>query len=89
MLYYVAGPYMSGYFTFQDKPAVAFGKPVRLPRTGFSTSVPVAARTYDIMPDGKYFLGISSRSAGGTQDASTIHVVLNWFEELKQRVAAD
>jgi hypothetical protein len=37
------------------------------------------------MPDGKHFLGIAA--GGGTQGPPSIQVVLNWFEELKQRVA--
>ena len=48
---------------------------------------------YDIHPDGKRF--IMMKSAGGTDDASTtgiprkINIVLNWFEELKQKVPMD
>jgi len=42
-------------------------------------------RNYDVMPDGR-ILGVIA--AGQTQSPGTreIQVVLNWFEELKQRV---
>jgi Tol biopolymer transport system component len=82
-LFYVAGPFMVGRVTFEARPAVAFGKPVRLPKGGFSTAIPAAVRTFDLMPDGKHFLGVTE---GGTQGPPSIQVVLNWFEELKQRV---
>jgi len=43
--------------------------------------------TWDISPDGKRFLMIKESSAGGTGGAPRkINIVLNWFEELKQRV---
>ena len=43
-------------------------------------------RTYDVMPDGR-ILGVGT--PGQTQPGAgpaQIHVVLNWLEELKQRV---
>ncbi len=57
---------------------------------GTSTAVLAQNRTYDISPDGKRFLMLK---AGGVADADNpfggltqIHVVQNWFEELKARV---
>ena len=44
-------------------------------------------RNYDVTPDGKRFLMVH-----GSPDASqaeTIHVVVNWFEELKERVPVE
>jgi hypothetical protein len=45
-------------------------------------------RNYDITPDGKQFLVVLPASQTGTnqQQALQINVVLNWLEELKQRV---
>jgi hypothetical protein len=42
-------------------------------------------RAYDVMPDGR-FIGIVS--AGESQDVprNEVRVVLNWLEELKQRL---
>jgi hypothetical protein len=50
---------------------------------------PVSERTFDIAPDGR-ILGLVDPAAAGTVDAATntsaqLHVVLNWFEELKRR----
>ena len=46
------------------------------------------AHTWDISPDGKRFLMMkepaATASAGG--GPRKINIVLNWFEELKQRV---
>jgi serine/threonine-protein kinase len=52
--------------------------------------IPFRERQYDITPDGKRFIGVvpAGESPGGTAGASQIQVVLNWLEELKQRVPA-
>jgi len=50
--------------------------------------------SWDIHPDGRRFLMLKREeaSAGGSpfalRDLRTIHIVLNWFEELKRRVPA-
>ena len=46
--------------------------------------VGVAARTYDVSPDGQRFLMIKNAAAA---QASTMVVVLNWLEELKAKLA--
>jgi serine/threonine-protein kinase len=46
---------------------------------------PDALTSYDVAPDGRFAM-----VRGETQSAlSPLHVVLNWFEELKRRVPAD
>jgi hypothetical protein len=45
--------------------------------------------TYDVSPDGQRFLmikGVTTNEQGQTPPSENIVVVLNWFEELKQRV---
>jgi len=44
----------------------------------------------DISPDGKRFLMIKETASGesAAESPRKINVVLNWFEELKQRVPA-
>ena len=57
-------------------------------RPYYGTQAPIPGRTYDIAPDGQRFLMLKADPdpddpfAGVTQ----IHVVQNWFEELKARV---
>ena len=41
---------------------------------------------YDVSPDGQRFLMLKPDQE--TQSATQINVVLNWFEELKQKVPA-
>ena len=70
------------------QPAFAFGNAVALPRR--FQGAPVTSRTpYDITPDGR-FLGLIT--AGQMEfvrgSVDQIQVVLNWQEELKQRVPA-
>jgi Tol biopolymer transport system component len=65
----------------------------------FSSSVPLSKvllaqesggvpRDYDIMPDGKRFVGLipPDQLQSGASAASQIQVVLNWFDDLKRRV---
>jgi hypothetical protein len=37
-------------------------------------------------PDGKRFLVLTTNGPSGTRSAPQIRVILNWIEELKQRV---
>jgi hypothetical protein len=44
-------------------------------------------RNYDVLPDGRFiFLASPSNQSGPPGASPPIQVVLNWFEELKQRV---
>ena len=90
-LFYVAGPSLSGSIAVTTQPSVSFGRPVRFPRSGFSTSVPGNVRTFDVLPDGKHFIGVvpAGQAQPGTPVAPQIRVVLNWFDDVKQRAAAN
>jgi eukaryotic-like serine/threonine-protein kinase len=71
------------------QPIPAFGNPVALPRP-FATGPSQTRRQFDLMPDGR-FLGLAvpgqTETATGPS-APEVRLVLNWFEELKQRVPA-
>ncbi len=87
-LFYVSGPFSLGSVSVSTQPFVNFGSPVRAAKSsGFITQVPSAVRTYDILPDGKHFVGVilNSQDSTGMPAALQIRVVLNWFEEVKQR----
>jgi len=43
--------------------------------------------SYDVSPDGQHFVMLNEHE-GNASSATQINVVLNWFEELKRRVAA-
>jgi len=88
-LFYVGGA-GGGQFvvvSVTTRPTFTFGNPVLMPRpfvergSGFE-------RNNDITLDGKRFLGVvpAGQTASGALAAPQIQVVLNWQEELKQRV---
>jgi Tol biopolymer transport system component len=58
--------------------------------TYLSTDIPKEWMMWDIHPDGKRFLMIKSPASTGASPTAAlprkINIVLNWFEELKQRV---
>src|SRR5206468_206433 len=77
---------------FRTEPTVSFGKPSPLPLTGILQPF-VGMRNFDISPDGKRFVVVMPDSApaptgSGQRPTAQINVVLNWFDELKQRVPA-
>ncbi len=69
-------------------PQVAFGTAVPIPRGGRVEGPPSAHRNHDLMPDGKRFVGVLPEGSEQTPAAyaTQVRVVLNWFEDLKQRV---
>jgi len=85
-LLYIAGPGIAGSIAFSATPSVTFGSPARFPKTGFTTAAPASVRTFDVFPDGQHFIGVV---AVGSSDegAAQIQVFLNWFEDVKQRMA--
>ena len=67
-------------------PEFRAGKPRVLFRNSNISSV--ALRSYDVTPDGKKFLMLQ-RESPPLEDVTELHVVLNWFEELKRRIPTD
>jgi serine/threonine-protein kinase len=69
-------------------PAFSLGTPKALFRGTYVGSSPSGGIAWDISPDGKRFLMMKepqpTASAGGAP--MKINIVLNWFEELRQRV---
>jgi hypothetical protein len=41
---------------------------------------------WDVAPDGKHFLVVTDPDSGA--DPATVHVVMNWFEELRHKTAS-
>jgi eukaryotic-like serine/threonine-protein kinase len=72
--------------SIRTQPSFAFGNPVALPIEDFVQSAG-SWRNYDIMPDGKHFiLTLPPTNTPQATRSAEIQVVLNWLDELKQRV---
>ena len=86
-LFYNPRPGAIAVVTVSTNPTVAFGNPVEVPRP-FQTGPPTLRRAFDITPGGK-FVGLitAGQTESATREMNTqVRVVLNWFEEFKQRV---
>jgi len=85
--------YMSNQQLFsvavQTQNGFTFGNPIELPIKGISGTT-AGNRLYDLTPDGKQFLVMfpPGQSQADGRANLQIQVVLNWFEELKQRVGS-
>jgi eukaryotic-like serine/threonine-protein kinase len=71
------------------EPTFAIGEPVVVPSGTLQTgggSVPNAPRRFDMAPDGSIIGTVEADQSSSQPGALRIEVVLNWLEELKQRV---
>src|SRR5262249_53416689 len=85
-LFYTTAP--SNFFAvdIRTEPSFASGKPLQLPIPGIVWDAN-APRNFDITPDGRFVVLIpASQTETNRQRTSQINLVLNWSEELKQRV---
>jgi len=51
---------------------------------GFAVGFPI--RTWDVTPDGERFLVIQPGDSTSSPPKNEIHVILNWFEELRANI---
>lgn len=72
-------------------PAVAFGKPVPVPRGGRVEFDPARfRRNADSMPDGEHLIGVTNTTgsaAFGDAPSGQIVVVVNWFDEVRRTMS--
>ena len=66
---------------------VKFGTPSRFPATVTGDRLSAEPRSFDLLPDGR-IIGVVNRSEVIRTANTQMRVVINWFEELKQRVPA-
>ena len=86
-LFYVPVASQLAVVDVTTKPAVTFGRPEQLAARVTANRLSIDARAFDVLPDGR-FVGLVSNSDADPSSslAPQIRVVLNWTEELKQRV---
>jgi hypothetical protein len=91
-LFYITGGNVRMFVTsVMTQPAFAFGSSTQVLRPeGWLDVYTDAARQWDVMPDGQHFVAVIRAGAiaqpGVVTQMAEIRVVLNWFDELKQRV---
>jgi hypothetical protein len=70
------------------QPSPTFGSPAPVAKNVTFRSSPVSPRNHDISPNGTNFINVgdASQTESGAPMGPQIRIVLNWFEELKQRV---
>ena len=69
----------------RTEPNFSFANPMRLPIDRIAVRA-ANVRMYDITPDGKEFLVTLTGTDTEKPAQPQVHITLNWFEELKQRV---
>ena len=69
-------------------PIVSFDAPVLVPARVTANRPSGVYRAYDVLPDGKFIGPRDISGANSDLGSGQIRVVLNWTEELKQRVPA-
>jgi serine/threonine-protein kinase len=92
-LFFNPGPNRLESVGITTKPTFSF-KPPESPPGGLmglrSRNPGASQRVWDFTPDGKHIIGpidtANAEQASTTSTAAPINVVLNWFEDLKQRV---
>jgi Tol biopolymer transport system component len=84
-LIYVPGPGRLVSTQVTARPAFGITPPTELHAAGLM-GPPSIVRNHDIMPDGSRFLGLVGVDREQSQTGRQLHVVLNWFEELKAKV---
>jgi Tol biopolymer transport system component len=74
--------------TFTAQPSVAFGSPTAVPTRVTSNTTSNTLREFDILPDGRFVGTVPGQEEGSNSPTASppVRVVLNWTEELKQRV---
>ena len=85
-LFYVLGIRTLAAVTVTTKPSLSFSAPVEAP-SGFATATIANPRNFDMLPDGKHFIGMvaAGEAQNGSAAAPQFQVVLNWFEEVRSR----
>jgi len=88
-LFYLSEDNSAMAVSMETKPAIRFGTPRVLFKSKYQGVTESSGTPWDVHPDGKRFIMIKPPEAAQSQASAPrpkIHIVLNWFEELKQRV---
>jgi hypothetical protein len=82
-------PTSSERVPFISKPAVQFGRSEPFSRAGRSEPNPsTQRRNVDAIPGSDQVIGVTGPSRSAAATSSGMVVVLNWFEEIRQRTSS-
>ena len=81
-LFFVPAPGRFMVVSVRTEPEFVVTSPAAVPRR-FGLAPPMNPRPYDILPDGR-FVAVNAVTSEGDQRPGQIHVVLNWFQELRR-----
>ena len=83
-LFYVPGLGQLVVVAVNTHPTFSVSDPVAVPRR-FPSAAPTYPRAFDMTPSGKLVAVVSAGLTPGGGTTSQVRVVLNWFDELRQR----
>jgi serine/threonine-protein kinase len=87
-LFYVPRVGAFEYVPFLVKPTVGFGAPPVPVYRAFPTAAPTTPRPFDISFGDHILSGTAGRGNAGADRDDQLRIVINWFDDLKARVAA-
>ena len=82
-LFVNAGPGQSVVIPVTTTPHVTFGQEKNFPRGARREGPRPTRREVDSMPDGEHVIGVMV--GGGESQLPQINIVLNWFDDVRQR----
>jgi serine/threonine-protein kinase len=88
-LYFVPAPGFDSFsfVNIATEPTFEVSEPSTVPRPAITGGGPGLPRAYDVAPDGQHLVVIAAQGFQGSPVAPQIEFVLNWTDELKNRVA--
>jgi hypothetical protein len=87
-LYFVSNPGAAAFsvVNITTEPVFGVSEPTTIPRPVTVGGGPNLPRTYDAAPDGQHLAIVTSTDTANSAVSPQVQLILNWFEELKQRV---
>ena len=85
-LFFVPAPGKFMVVSVRTDPVFGFTPPVPIQRR-FGLAPPMNPRPYDILPDGR-IVAVNAVTSEGDHRPGQIHVVINWFQELRAKLPA-
>jgi hypothetical protein len=88
-LYFVSVPGLDAFsfVNITTEPTFEVSEPSMVPRPPITGGGALLPRAYDAAPDNQHLVVVAGQATQGNPAAPQIQFVLNWFDDLKARVA--